>query len=111
MAKAKRIKSEPAPVVSGAASLLDVAWRAYEAGDTVLARRAARLVLAGASRDADEAVAKKVSKLLFVGVPDADARQVATELNARTKVALRPYLFALMAAAIWLFMIVIANRT
>lgn len=111
MAKAKRNKAEAGQPDGGAKSLLDVAWRAYEAGDSLLARRAAKLLLAGQPREADESLAKKLSKQLFVGVPEADARQVAAELAARTKVAPKPYLFALMAAAIWLLMIAIAHRS
>ncbi len=110
MAKGKRNKSEAAQLDSGGKALLDVAWRAYEAGDTVLARRAAKLLLAGAPKEADESLAKKLAKQLFVGGIEADARQVATELTARTRSAPKPYLFALMALAIWLVMIAIANR-
>ena len=110
MAKGKRNRSEAPKADSGGKSLLDVAWRAYEAGDAVIARRAAKLLLAGAGKDSDEAVAKKVGKQLFVGAPEVDAKQVAAELIARTRVAPKPYLFALMAAAIWLIMLAIANR-
>lgn len=111
MAKAKRNKAEAAPLDGGAKSLLEVAWRAYEAGDCVLVRRAAKLLLAGQPGEADESLAKKLSKLLFVAAGEADAKQVATELAARTRVAPKPYLFALMAAAIWLLMIAIAHRS
>ena len=45
MAKGKRNKADkldkPEPAGADGKSLLDVAWRAYQAGDVVLARRAA----------------------------------------------------------------------
>jgi hypothetical protein len=112
MGKSKRNKAESQASIEQAAgkSLLDVAWRAYEAGDSVMARRAANLLLAGAGKDADEAVAKRVGKQLFATSVEVDARQVATELVARTKMAPKPYYFALMTAALWLFMVLIANR-
>ena len=111
MAKGKRNKEEAPPADSGAKSLLDVAWRAYQAGNSVLARKAANLLLSGTPKEADESLAKKLGKQLFVGKPeDSSAKQVATELSARTRMAAKPYLFALMAAAIWLVMVAIANR-
>jgi hypothetical protein len=109
MAKGNRNKSEAEPTPGGR-SLLEVAWNAYEAGDAVLARRAAKRVLAGAASGADEALAKKISKQLFVGAGETDARQVAAELAARTRVAAKPYAFALLAAAIWWVMIALAHR-
>ena len=113
MAKGKRNKADSAPDPGSAEkpkSLLDDAWRAYEAGDSVLARKASALLLASAPKEADESLAKKLGKQLFVGVADADAKQVATELAARTKATAKPLLFAVMAAAIWLGLLAIATR-
>ena len=114
MAKGKRgksdnqVKSEPAS--ADGKSLLDVAWRSYQAGDMVVARRAARLVLAGGAKDADEVLAKKLGKELFAAGHVADARQVAQDLVNRTNPAPQPFLLAGAAALIWVVLLMIANR-
>jgi hypothetical protein len=114
MAKGKRSKSDKLDkaevLAADGKSLLDVAWRSYQAGDMVLARRAAKLVLAGASKDADEAVAKKVGKELFAEGYVADARQVAQDLITRTNPPPKPFLLAGAAALIWVVLLLIANR-
>jgi enoyl-CoA hydratase/carnithine racemase len=92
-------------------SLLEVAWKAYAAGDQVTARRAAQLLLAGASKDADEALAKKIAAELFaVEFKAADARAVATEIVTRTRMPPKPFLLAAAAGLIWLVLALIANR-
>ena len=110
MAKAKRNKPEPVAAATDSKSLLDVAWRAYEAGDSVLARRAAKLLLSDGPREADESLAKKLGRQLFVGGPEVDARAVAAEISARTNTALKPYLFGALAAVIWVLLVLIAQR-
>lgn len=92
-------------------SLLEVAWKAYAAGDQVTARRAAQLVLAGAAKDADEAQAKKIGKELFAAGYEADARTVATEIVTRTKMPPKPFLLALAAGLIWVVLLLIATRS
>ncbi len=108
MAKGKRDKVEPAGAENK--SLLEVAWRSYQAGDMVMARRAAKLVLAGGAKDADEVLAKKLGKELFAAGHEADARQVATDLVARTNPPGKPYLLAGAAALIWVVLLLIAHR-
>lgn len=110
MAKGKRGKQEPAAEVSAGKSLLDVAWKAYQAGDVVLARRASKLLLAGAAKDADETLAKKLGKEFFAAGHVADARQVAAELVMRTQPPLKPFILAGAAALIWLVLLAIASR-
>lgn len=111
MAKGKRDKADKVEVASAEGkSLLDVAWRAYEAGDMVLTRRAAKLLLAGAAKDADETLAKKVGKQLFAVGHETNAREVAQDLLERTNPAPKPFLLAGAAALIWVLLLVIANR-
>ena len=105
MAKAQSDKSEKAE-----GGLLEVAWKAYGAGDLVTARRAAQLLLAGAAKDADEALAKKVGKELFTPDYVADARTVAAELVMRTKTPPKPFLLMGAALLIWVVLLLIANR-
>lgn len=100
-------KAEP----EAGTSLLEVAWKAYAAGDVVTARRAAQLLLAGASKDADEAWARKIGKELFTADFKADARAVATELVTRTRMPPRPFLLAAAAGLIWAVLMLIANRS
>ena len=111
MAKGKRGKSDKLEAAGAEGkSLLEVAWRAYQDGDMVLARRAAKLVLAGAAKDADEALAKKLGKELFSSTSDADARRVAQDLVDRTNPAPKPFLLAGAAALIWVVLLAIASR-
>src|SRR4029079_3922387 len=101
MAKGKRGKSEKTEAVaSEGKSLLEVAWRAYQAGDMVLARRASKLVLAGANKGADEPSAKKLGKELFAAGHETNAREVAQDLLNRTNPAPKPFLLAGAAALI-----------
>ncbi len=95
----------------GEKSLLGVAWTAYQAGDQVVARRAAQLLLAGASKDADEAQAKKIGKELFVTDQVADAKAVAAEILLRTRMPPKPFLLAAAAGLIWLVLMLIATRS
>ena len=111
MAKGKRSKADkPEAAHADGKSLLDVAWRAYQAGDMVLARRASKLVLAGGAKEADEALAKKLGKELFAAGHEADARQVAADLIHRTNPAPKPFLLAGAAALIWVVLLAIAAR-
>ena len=114
MAKGKRNKADKLdklePAGADGKSLLDVAWRAYQAGDVVLARRAAKLVMAGGAKDADEVLAKKLGKELFAAGHETDARQVAQDLITRTNPAPKPFLLAGAAALIWVVLLAIANR-
>jgi hypothetical protein len=113
MAKGKRKpdkQDKAEPVAAPGKSLLDAAWKAYQAGDMVMARRAARLVLAGGAKDADEALAKKLGKELFAEGHVADARQVAQDLLNRTNPAPKPFLLAGAAALIWVVLLAIAHR-
>src|SRR3954454_1835466 len=106
MAKSKRNKPEEASAQSDGSSLLEVAWRAYEAGDAVMARRAAKLVLSGGAKASDESVARRLGPVLFVGAPPVDARQVAAEIAARTRSDYKPYVFVVIAAVIWVLLVI-----
>ncbi|GEM_PF-3178836 len=108
MAKGKRDKAEVAAIETK--SLLDVAWRSYQAGDMVIARRAAKLLLAGGGKEADEAVAKKLGKQLFAPGHEADARQVAADLIERTNPPPKPFLLGGAALLIWAVLLAIASR-
>ncbi len=115
MAKGKRGKADKveASLFDAKAegkSLLDVAWRSYQAGDMVMARRAARLVLAGGAKDADEVLAKKLGKELFAASHEATASEVAADLVKRTNPPPKPFLLAGAAALIWVVLLAIANR-
>ena len=111
MAKGKRGKSDKLEAAGAEGKcLLDVAWRAYQAGDMVVARRAAKLVLAGAAKDADEVFAKKLGKELFSSTTEADARRVAADLVERTNPPPKPFLLAGAAALIWVVLLAIASR-
>ena len=114
MAKGKRGKPDKQdksePVALEGRSLLEVAWRSYQAGDMVQARRAARLVLAGGAKPADDALAKKLGRELFSAGHEADAQQVAQDLITRTNLPPKPFLLAGAAALIWVLLLAIANR-
>ncbi|MFZ5470492.1 MAG: hypothetical protein ACOZIN_13735 [Myxococcota bacterium] len=90
------------------ASLLRAAFEAYEAGDVVQARRAAKRALADFS-PADKNAAKELGKKLFADskVP-TEPRELAEELLRRTEIHWKPYVFAGVALAIILLMIVLA---
>ena len=111
MAKPKRdkpVRDEPASEAEAPKSVLEAAWQAFQAGDVVLARRAARQVIAG-PREADEAAAKKLARVLFAG-QEATATQVAEDIALRTGVPPRPYWFALVAALIWVGLLLLSRR-
>lgn len=90
-------------------SALEAAYRAYETGDVVTARRTAKHVIAGATAD-DQAAAKRVAKLLH-GEDDkgeAQAELLAGEIVKRTSPILRPYLWALGGAAAYALLLTLA---
>lgn len=91
-------------------SLLDVAWRSYQAGDMVMARRAARLVIAGGGKEVDEVLAKKLGKQLFAVGHEATAAQVAADLIVRTNPPPKPFLLGAAALLIWVVLLLIASR-
>ncbi len=111
MAKGKRGKQDKAETAgSEGKSLLDVAWRAYQAGDVVVARRAAKLVLAGGAKEADEALARKLGKELFAAGHETNSQEVARDLIERTNPPPKPFLLAGAAALIWVVLLAIASR-
>ncbi len=111
---AKKKKDKQARAEAGepvkADSRLEMAFDAYQAGDEVQARRAAQAVLA-APQAADEDYARKVlGKELFAPEREATAVDAAKELIARTRPYPKAYVFAGLAAALFLLMLFIASR-
>jgi hypothetical protein len=94
------------------ASLLKVAYGAFEQGDKVLARKAAkRLLELPEVSKADEAAAKEISPLLFASTEKAPPRapkEIATELIDRMGVPPQVYIFGGLAAAIIVLLIILA---
>ncbi|MBK7858217.1 MAG: hypothetical protein IPJ65_06260 [Archangiaceae bacterium] len=90
-------------------SALEAAFRAYEAGDMVVARSTARRVIASPLPD-DQAAAKRVAKLLQGDDErgEVQAELVAQEIVKRTSPMLRPYLWALGGATAYLSLLVMA---
>ncbi len=111
MAKAQKKRKMPAKAQPG--SPLKVAFECYEAGDALLARKAARQVLAMAPEERArlESEAKKMARKLFPpdeNRPAPTVEDVAREIAARTEVPPKAYLFAPVAAAIIGLMVLLA---
>ena len=90
-------------------SALEAALRAYEAGDVVAARRAAKRVIAGPTPD-DQAAARRVGKALH-GDDDkgeAQAELLAAEIVKRGSPILRPYLWFIGGATAYLLLLTMA---
>jgi hypothetical protein len=107
---------EPALVAKALpGSLLSLAFQSYEAGDMVLARRAAKAALAKEPTAKDVEAARKIAPALFDPPVGKDAppvpnspKDVAQELLARTEVAAKPYLFVAVGVALIVLLIVLA---
>lgn len=123
MAKSKRAKKDkseattpeaaaevPAIVAGEKGSLLSVAFSAFQAGDMVLARKAAQRVKEGCGGTHESAAVEKVAKALFL--PGAslptDPQVVAAELVSRTEGPGKPFLFALLSAGLWVLLVALA---
>ncbi|MBI3183700.1 MAG: hypothetical protein HYZ28_16300 [Myxococcales bacterium] len=90
--------------------MLRLAFEAYEAGDVVMARRAAHRVLSE-KEPASDAEARELAKSLFAPGKEKEkptAKEVAEEILSRTEVPRKAYLFAAIAAAIILLMLALA---
>lgn len=92
-------------------SALEVAWRAYQAGDVVTARAGAQQLLTGAPTPRDASFAQKLAPELF-GRKDApaDVATVAAELKARTQPFSKAYWFAAVTAFVFAVLLLIARR-
>ena len=92
-------------------SVLEAAWQAYSAGDMVQARAACAQLLSGTPGQAEAAFAAKLAPELF-GRKDApsDVAAVAGELRARTEPPKQAYLFAAVAAAVFVVLLLVAHR-
>jgi hypothetical protein len=89
-------------------STLDAAFRAFQAGDAVGARRLAKQVIAAPSPD-DEAAVKRVAKgLLGDDAQDAHAETLAAEIVKRTQPIRLPYLWALGGAVAYALLLTLA---
>jgi hypothetical protein len=89
-------------------SNLDAAFKAFQAGDVVGARTAARQVIAHPTPD-DTAAVKRVAKaLLGDDAGDPHAETLAADIVARTRPILRPYLWALGGAVAYALLLTLA---
>jgi hypothetical protein len=102
---AKKAKAEAA-----SHSLLKLAYEAFDRGDVVLARQLVREVLAGKVGKDDPEVAKALAKELSTPAAPVDEspQAVAQDLLKRTQVMGKPYLMALVVAAVYLLLVVLA---
>lgn len=95
-------------------SLLELAWRQYQAGDVLLARRTARRLLGTAPTAADEQAAREIGRELVAAPAKGatasapGAHELARMIEERTAPPPKAYLFALMAAAVIAVMIALA---
>lgn len=106
----RKAKEHPDRDAAKALSPLKLAFQAYEAGDAVMTRKAAREVLR-APEKASEAEARELGKRLFdpaAKKEPATPKEVAEELLARTEVPRKAYLFVLLAAAVIALMVTLA---
>ncbi len=106
---AKKSKNKDRPAEPKDRSVLESAFVAYQAGDMVTARKGAKMVLAS-PQPADEAYAPRLVKELFVEDREAGAKDAAQELLTRTGVFPKAYVFAGVAAAVYVLMLLIASR-
>jgi hypothetical protein len=102
---AKRTKTETATH-----SVLRAAYEAFERGDAVTARGLALEVLAGKVGRDDAAVGKELAAALSTpeAPVDESPQAVAQDLIARTKVPGKPYVFALLVAAVYALLVGLA---
>lgn len=91
-------------------SLLELAFGAFQRGDTVQTRTLALAVLAGkAGADEDKAAKSLASTLSSPGADiDLSPRAVAQELLRRTQVPAKAYAFAGAVAAVFLGLVLLA---
>ncbi len=94
---------------AAASSALQQGFAAFERGDLVMARRAYARVIAGPATPADEEAAKGLAAQLGLTASEpSDARAVATELNRRTNIRPKAYIFVGVAALLDLLMLTLA---
>lgn len=105
MAKAKK-----AEAANENQSLLASSYAAFERGDMVTARRLANELIAGKAGRGEEQASKELSKKLSSEVSKVEDSPlaVAKELVLRTNVVPKAYLFAGLAAGIWIVLVVLA---
>jgi hypothetical protein len=103
--------SAPAEKTSAPGSVLEQAWRAYQAGDVVTARAGCAQLLGGSPTPRDVSFAEKLAPELF-GRKDAptDVAAVASELKLRTSPYPKSYWFAAVTAAVFAVLLLIARR-
>lgn len=111
--KKKQQKGEGAAETRAASggSALELAWRAYQAGDVVTARAVAKQLASGTPAPRDASFAEKLAPELF-GRKDApgDVAAVAGELKARTLPFSKAYWFAAVTAFVFAVLLLIARR-
>jgi hypothetical protein len=89
-------------------STLDAAFRAFQAGDAVGARRLAKQVIQAPTGD-DQAAVKRVAKgLVGDDAQDAHAETLAAEIVKRTRPIRLPYLWAVGGALAYALLVVLA---
>lgn len=112
MAKASGKREKDPPEAQAPTSVLEAAWQAYGAGDSLMARRLAGQVArsGGTARDAE--TARRIAKTLFVPgdprVATPDTVEVARELAARTGPPTKTYLFVGLALGVFLLLTLMA---
>jgi hypothetical protein len=109
--KAAATEAAPEQGTPTAGSVLEQAWKAYQAGDMVTARAGAAQLLSGAPTPRDQSYAERLAPELF-GRKDAptDVAAVAVELKGRTAPYPKAYLFAAVAAFVFAVLLLIARR-
>lgn len=91
-------------------SVLNLAFEAFQRGDSVQARALAKAVLAGkVGKDEDKAASELAKTLSIEGAVVAETpAAVANELISRTIVPLRPYVFVAAVAFAFISLVILA---
>jgi hypothetical protein len=112
MAKAPGKRAKDSTEGQAPTSVLEAAWQAYGAGDSLMARRLAGQVVASGGTAKDAETAKRIAKTLFVTgdprIATPDTVEVARELASRTGPPTKTYLFVGLALGIFLLLTLLA---
>lgn len=92
-------------------SLLGAAFAALERGDVVTGRRLAQAALDGKTKGDEAAAARRLSKELSAeDAPVGDTvKDVARALLDKSALKPRPFIFAAVATAVWLLLVLLYN--
>ena len=92
-------------------TLLGAAFAALERGDVVTGRKLAAAALEGKAKGDEAAAARRLSKDLSAeGAPVGDTvKDVAQALLDKSALKAKPFVFAAVATAIWLLLVLLYN--